>query len=185
MNPLHVATVLAFFVGAIAPTCCQAQENVKPALAHTHNEFKFTVYAPYERVFPLFGALEEKKWSPGWNPEFIHPSPASDQQGMVFTVEHAGMKSVWTNTALDVARGHVQYVYIVNNALVTLLDIHVAKAGVTETEVSVVYERTALTPEANEHAAQFAKGDAKAGPEWAKAINGYLAKARTPSASSQ
>ena len=185
MNSLHVVTLLALFTGAIAPTCCQAQETVKPALAHTHNEFNFAVHAPYERVFPLFGALEEKKWSPGWNPQFIYPSPASDQQGMVFTVEHAGMSSVWTNTALDAARGHVQYVYIVNNALVTLLDIHVAKAGGTETEVSVVYQRTALTPEANEHAAQFAKGDAKAGPDWAKAINGYLTKAPTAPANSK
>jgi hypothetical protein len=156
-----------------------------PVLAHTHNEFHFTVQAPYEQTFPLFGALEEKKWSPGWEPQFVYPSPAHDQQGMVFTRKHGGMSSVWTCTAFDEAAGHVQYVYVVDDAMVTLIDIHVAKAGMPETQVSVVYERTALQPEANEHVAHMAKGDAGSGNEWAEAINGYLAKARTAPARSK
>ena len=42
--------------------------------------------------------------------------------------------------------------------------------------MTVVYERTALMPEANEHVQHFAKGDAKAQKEWEESINGYLAK---------
>jgi hypothetical protein len=185
MNRIQAVALLALFAGMIAPICSQAQENLKPALAHTRNEFNFTAHAPYERVFPLFGALEEKKWAEGWDPQFVYPSPARDQQGMVFTVERAGMTSVWTNAALDEAAGHVQYVYILNDAMVTLVDIHLAKAGATETRVSVVYERTALKPEANEHVTHYAKGDAKSGPGWEQAINGYLAKARTAPPSSK
>ena len=183
MNRIHVVVLLTLFAGTIAPICSHAQESVKSALAHTHNQFNLTAHAPYEQVFPLFGALEEKKWAESWDPQFVYPSPARDQQGMVFTVEHAGMSSVWTNTALDEASGHVQYVYILNNAMVTLVDIHVTKAGATETRVSVVYERTALKPEANEHVTHYAKGDAKSGTGWEQAINAYLAKATMAPAS--
>ena len=179
MNFMHAISILALFAGAIASSRSQAQEGVKPALAHTHQEFSFEVQAPHDQVFPLFGALEEKKWAKGWDPQFVYPIPAHDQQGMVFTRKHGGMSSVWTCTAFDETTGHVQYVYVIDDAMVTLIDIHVVKAGTAETQVSVVYERTALQPEANEHVAHMATGDAGSGSEWAEAINGYLAKVGT------
>ncbi len=96
---------------------------------------------------------------------------------MVFTVEnHGGTPSVWTNTAFDHATGHVQYVYFVNDTMVTLIDIHLTKTGAEETRVSVVYERTALRPEANEQVSQHARGDRNRGAEWDAMINGYLTK---------
>jgi hypothetical protein len=74
---------------------------------------------------------------------------------------------------------------VIHDALVTLVDIHLTKVGVNETRVAVVYERTALSPEANDHVMHLAKGDAKSGPEWEEAINGYLAKAGKAPASSR
>jgi hypothetical protein len=176
MNRMHAVVLLALVAGATGPIFCQAQANVSPALVHTRNQFAITAKAPYERVFPLFGAIEEKKWAEGWAPFFLYPSPPRDQQGMVFMVQAAGASSVWTNTAFDAATGHVQYVYVVGEAMVTLVDIQVTKASATETKVEVVYERTALKPEANDRVTHFAKGDAKSGPGWEKAINAYLAK---------
>ena len=157
--------------------CAPAQESGKQLLTHTHNEFVLTVHAPIERAFPLFGAIEEKKWAEGWEPQVLYPSPAKDQQGMVFRVDHPHMSSVWTCTAFDLASGHVQYVYVVADAMVTLIDIHLTKAGAEETRVSVTYERTALDAEANDHVAHLAENDAKSGSEWEQAINGYLGKA--------
>jgi hypothetical protein len=168
--------VIAMILLASVVTPRPAEAQDVPAPAHTHNEFTFTAKAAYEQVFPLFGAWEEKKWAEGWDPQFVFPSSPSDEPGMVFTVAHGEMKSVWTNTALDAASGHVQYVYVVPGALVTLIDIHLTRAGANETRASVVYERTALSPEANDHVAHLAKGDAKSGPEWAEAINGYLSR---------
>ena len=168
--------LLALFAGVIAPTCFQAQESVQPALAHTHEEFSVIVKAPYEQAFPLFGAYEERKWAKGFDPQFIHPSPARDQQGMVFTWELGGTPSVWANTAFDPATGHVQYVYFVQDTMVTLIDIRLAKAGAAETRVDVVYERTALRPEANEQVTQHAKADRNRSSEWDAMINGYLRK---------
>ena len=151
-----------------------AQEPPQAALAHTRREFSFTVNAPLKQAAPLFGADEERKWAPGWNPHFVYPSPAKDQQGSVFRVQHGQNTSLWTTTAFDLAAGHVQYVYVMNNAMVTLIDIHLTQEVLNQTAVSVVYERTALIPEANEHVAHFAKQDESFGKEWEEQINGYL-----------
>lgn len=148
-------------------------------VAHTRTEFRFTVDAPFEQVAPLFGAHEERTWSEGWDPEFIYPNPARDQQGMVFKVAHGQFSSVWVNTAFDLAAGHIQYAYVLNDAMVTTIDIHLTRECEKKTGVAVVYERTALMAEANGHVQHFAKGDEGAGKEWGDAINAYFAKLHT------
>lgn len=60
--------------------------------------------------------------------------------------------------------------------MATLIDIHLTREGAQKTAVNVVYERTALIPEANEHVRRFADGDRRAQKEWEEQINGYLAK---------
>jgi len=154
-----------------------AADPAAPALTHTRTEFHFTADGPLEQVAPLFGANEERKWSPDWNPQFLYPQPARDQQGMVFQVAHGEHSSIWVNTSFDLAAGHIQYTYILNDAMATLIDIHLTRESAQKTGVTVVYERTALIPEANEHVQHFAKGDERAGKEWEEAINGYLNKA--------
>jgi hypothetical protein len=153
-----------------------AQDPHAAALTHTRTEFHFIAAASFEQVAPLFGANEERKWSPEWDPQFLYPQPARDQQGMVFKIMHGQHEAVWVNTAFDLAAGHVQYTYILNGAMATLIDIHLNREGAQQTAVAVVYERTALIPEANEHVQHFAKGDERAGKEWEAAINGYLEK---------
>ncbi len=163
---------------AIASVSCVAQEPARTPVAHTRTEFKFTANAPLEQVAPLFGANEERKWAADWDPQFVYPTPARDQQGMVFRVEHPHHSAVWVNTAYDLAAGHIEYAYVLNDAMATLIDIHLTREGAQKTGVSVVYERTALIPEANEHVQHFAKQDERAQKEWEEAISGYLVKAR-------
>lgn len=134
------------------------------------------VDAPFNQVAPLFGALEERKWAPEWDPTFIYPIPARDQLGMVFTVPKGQFISVWVTTAFDLAAGHIQYVYVINEIMTTLIDINLTRESAQKTGVTVVYERTALAPGGNAHVQQLANEDAGAGQEWGDAINGYFEK---------
>src|ERR1700733_8302898 len=78
------------------------------ALAHVRSDFEFVVHGPYKTVAPLFGPEAERAWGGGeWNPVFLYPQPARDIEGAVFTVQHGGHRSVWVNTAFDLASGHV------------------------------------------------------------------------------
>lgn len=148
-----------------------------PAALHTHTEFHFTVQAPMATAAALFGANEERKWALGWNPQFLQPVPARDTLGAVFQISRpGGSAATWIMTAADFAGGHIQYVYVIPDAMATLIDIRLTAADKGSTSVQVVYERTALCPAANEQVENFAAGDAGQAPEWQAAINGYLRK---------
>jgi hypothetical protein len=171
----HELAIAAVMLLATTITAAEGPATSTETPLHTRTEFNFTVDAPFEQVVPLFGADEERKWAHDWNPQFVHPSSPRDQPGMVFTVAHGHNTSVWINSALDLVAGHIQYAYVLNDAMATLIDIHATREGVNKTAVTVVYERTALMPEANEHVQHFAKGDAGAGKEWGDAMNAYFA----------
>ncbi len=173
---LHTAFAAGFLLAMVNAPLFAQEPATSEQLAHTRTEFKFTTNAPFEEAAPLFGANEERKWAPDWKPQFVYPQPARDQQGMVFQVAHGSYTATWVNTAFDLAGGHFQYAYVLRDAMVTTIDIHLTRSGTQKTDVNVVYERTALTPEANDHVAHFAKGDEKAGKEWQEQINGYFEK---------
>jgi len=178
MNIQSIFTV-GIFLAIVTASLSVQQAPAGEQRTHTRTEFTFTVNAPLEVAAPLFGANEERKWSPEWKPQFLYPQPPRDQQGMVFKITHGQHEAIWVNTAFDLAAGHIQYAYVLNDAMVTLIDIHLTRESAQKTGVKVVYQRTALVPEANEHVLHFAKGDERAGKEWEEAINGYLAKQGT------
>ena len=142
---------------------------------HTEAKFAFTAKAPMEQAWPLFGAEKERVWSPNWNPQFVHPMPANDEEGMVFTVAHDHMRSAWVSTQFDEKNGRIQYVYMIPDALVTVITLQLT-AERQETKVEVEYDRTALSPEADAHVKHLADGDRTSGPKWEKQVNEYLAK---------
>jgi hypothetical protein len=174
MNYLHVFSLLTLCVGLVGATIGQAQSQPSDAPVRTHEEFTFVVSAPYADVFPLFGAHKETVWSRGFDPQFLYPVPPHDEAGMVFTTVQEGVSRVWVNTAFDVASGHVQYVYWIADQMTAWIDLHVMKSDGSATSVHVVYERTALRPEANALVMQMAHTDANSGPHWAEMINSYL-----------
>lgn len=175
MNYLHTFSLLAVFVGVIGATISQAQPKSSDAALRTHSEFTFAVSAPYADVFPLFGAHKERVWARGFDPQFLYPLPPRDEAGMVFTTVQEGMSRLWVNTAFDLASGHVQYVYWIPDVMTALIDIHLVNSGASTTQVHVVYERTALRPEAADQVKHMAQADANGGPHWAAMINGYFA----------
>ena len=165
---------LPMVAATLVSAAAQVKEDTHAKLAHTRAEFSFDLSAPYEEVFPLFGAYEERKWAKGFDPQFIHPVPPHDEPGMVFTTVQEGLQRLWMNTAFDPATGHVQYVYWIADTMVAQIDIHIENRGARETHVDVVYERTSLRIEANELIVRMAHADAHAGPHWAEMIHGYF-----------
>jgi hypothetical protein len=71
---------------------------------------------------------------------------------------------------------HFQYVYVIPEAMVVLIDVRFSEIDTANTKVNVAYERTALNPEANEHVKELGNSDRENGKEWGTAINDYLAK---------
>lgn len=175
----HPVQLLSLMLLTIAGNVMAQSSSKQPAKEHTRTEFRFTANGSFETVGPLFGAHKERAWAPDWNPQFVYPDPAQDREGMVFQVDHGPYTATWVNTAFDLAAGHMQYAYVLGDMMVTTIDIHLVRAG-ARTEVTVVYERSALRTEANGHVREFAAKDAKADEEWAAQINRYLSNAGIP-----
>jgi hypothetical protein len=150
-------------------------------LAHVSNSFAFSVNASMHDAAPLFGPDGERVWSGGdWDPQFVFPTPARDVEGAVFTVRHGGHTAVWVNTLFDVESGHMQYVYMLADLLVTTIDVRLHATDATHTKVQVTYVRTALRPEADEHVVALGKHDGEQGNVWETAINAYLERRASP-----
>jgi hypothetical protein len=141
--------------------------------AHSERSFEFLAEAPLSEVAPLFGAHRERAWAPSWDPCFIWPSPAEDRPGMVFTVSGVHGTAIWINTCFELQNGRVQYAYVLENAMTTLVTLSLTPRG-EHTHVAVSYERTALQPRADAWVTRMAEQDARAGDEWSAQINAYL-----------
>ena len=145
--------------------------------AHVVNSFDLTVALPYEKAATLFGPEGERPWAgPTWDPHFIYPQPARDQQGAVFTIAHGDHTAIWVNTLFDLNAHHFQYVYVIPEVMTATINVLFHSIDASHTAVHVTYARTALTPEANDRVIALGKQDAASGPEWQSAIEDYLNK---------
>jgi hypothetical protein len=142
-------------------------------LRHARERFSLVANAPFEIAWPLFGADGERKWAPGWDPVFLWPGKALDQEGMVFRIKHAHGHAVWVNTAFDPEARRIQYVYVIPEVVVTLITLKFTPNARTTT-IDVIYERTSLADSANEIVKDMAACDRVAGEEWSEQINRYL-----------
>ena len=140
---------------------------------HTCERFAFTAHAPFDVIWPLFGADGERLWSPDWNPVFVWPLNAIDQEGMVFKVPRGDKTAVWVNTAFDRAAHRIQYVYVLPDVVVTVIALQLTPIA-ESTHVAVTYSRTALEAAANDLVSEMADQDRAAGREWDLQINTYL-----------
>ncbi len=153
-------------------------QSAAPAsqLLRTQTAFDIIVRLPYAQAAPLFGPEGERPWAgKHWDPQFLYPRPAHDEQGAVFTVQHGAATAVWVNTLFDLEARHFIYAYFIPGIMVTTIDVRFTPTNPTTTQVHVTYTRTALTLEGNDHVTKFTATDKSAAQNWQSEIDSYLA----------
>ena len=134
--------------------------------------------APLERVFPLFGALEETKWAPGWSPKVVFTDSGAMQDQMVFTTEgeqELEANYTWTVSRYEPDNGVVEYTVFTPDRLwrIAIKCRRLTDKGHTEAEVCYTY--TGLNEKGNElnrrALAQMFTHDLK---DWEYQMNHYL-----------
>lgn len=175
MNPVVTLTALA----AVGASAFGQSAAPTPQLLRTQTAFDIVVPLPYAQAAPLFGPEGERLWAgKHWNPEFLYPQSAHDEQGAVFTIQHGPVSAVWVNTLFDLDARHFIYAYFVPGIMVTTVDVRFTPADARTTQVHVAYTRTALTPEGNDHVTAFTAADKTAAQDWQQAIDTYLASSK-------
>jgi len=132
-----------------------------------------------EKVFPLFGAMEEKKWSEGWNPTPIFPASGNMEEGFIFqTPDHVPGQPLltWVVSKYSPASHQVRYV-ITSPLRVTVIAVNCTKLNDSSTKAEITYTLTGLSEEGNEIShhliTKMFKHNLK---DWETAINNYLAE---------
>src|SRR5215831_1618412 len=133
MKILMFAALLLLAAGAILWQRRAARAPDQP-VARVETTFAVSIPGAYEKVAPLFGAWAERAWADDWKPEFIYPRPPRDELGEVFLVSHGHRDAIWVNTAFDLRGGFIQYVHMIPETLVTVIDIHLDRISPSMTQ---------------------------------------------------
>lgn len=111
----------------------------------------FHLDAPVARVFPLFTALGEKAWAPGWEPELLS---GREERGSVFGTVHDGRETTWIVVDYQPAEARVSYARLAHGSNMGLVDVR-CSADSGGTEVSVRYTLTGLNPQGRAFVSEF------------------------------
>ena len=176
MKPTFATAAAVITVTAAIGTTTLGQSAAPPTqLLRTQTAFDIVVHLPYAEAAPLFGPEGERPWAgKHWDPQFLYPQPAHDEQGAVYTVHHGPVTAVWVNTLFDLEAQHFQYAYFIPDIMVTTIDLRFKSTDPINTQVHVVYTRTALTLEGNDHVTAFTAIDKSASRDWQQSIDSHL-----------
>jgi len=136
-----------------------------------------TLNGPIGRVFPLFGAIEEKKWANGWNPVVLYPSSEELEEGMVFTTQahsHGETAYSWIVSKYQPGNHLVEYIVSTGNRY-WVITIQCVASSDTQTKATVGYTFTGLTVlgnKINKHAIE--EMYMRNLEDWEEEINHYL-----------
>lgn len=137
----------------------------------------FHLDAPVARVLPLFTALGEKSWVPGWEPEILS---GQDERGSVFRTVREGRETTWIVVDYRPAEGRASYARLAHGSNMGLVDVHCSAVPDGGTEVSVRYTLTGLNAEGWAFVTEFLQPEqyARMIEEWRAFISAALANGK-------
>ena len=113
----------------------------------------FHLDASRERVFPMFTALGERSWAPGWEPVLLS---GSEERGSAFrTRDHHGRTTTWIVTDYRPAEGRVSYARLAEDSNIGLVDVACTPSPSGGTEVSVRYTLTSVSQQGQSFVQEF------------------------------
>ncbi len=142
--------------------------------AHPHTQVRsFHLDAPLARVFPLFTALGEKAWAPGWEPQILSGQEA---RGSVFRTSRDGRETTWIVVDYRPSEGRASYARLAHGSNMGLVDVQCSAAPDGGTDVSVRYTLTGLDAQGQAFVAEFLQPEqyARMIEEWRELISAAL-----------
>jgi hypothetical protein len=140
-----------------------------------------TVSGGIEKVFPLFGAFEERKWAEGWNPTLVYPSEEVMEEGTTFTTKASGKlekEFLWRVSKYEPEQFMVQYLVSTANRYWTIT-VKCADTPEHNTTAEITYAYTGLNPLGNTLNAEALNNMYSANlKDWEEAINYFLANGK-------
>ena len=128
------------------------------------------------KIFPLFGAFEEKKWAQGWELSLIYPEEEIIEEGTTFKTEgnDEELEYLWRVTKYYPENFLIQYLVSTDNRFWTIT-VKCKSEKENETISFITYTFIGLNEKGNrlnsEHLARMYKNNLH---DWEEELNNYL-----------
>jgi len=130
-----------------------------------------------EKVFPLFGPIEEKRWAYGWEPIIIFSRTNSVEKNMLFKTKGQGYgeeEFIWNISQYEPKKYFIEYSVHTANRIWTIA-VSCLKNGVQSTFATITYTFTGLNNKGNDiNEKLLAKMHTSDLKDWEEAINHFL-----------
>lgn len=138
----------------------------------------FTIEENIDILFPLFGAFEERKWEPHWNPTLIYPDEEIIEEGTTFKTETHGnpheAEYFWVVSKYEPENYLIQYLVFTMNRHWTIT-VKCESIKESRTRTTVTYSYVGLNELGNELNAHVIEAMYKHNlQDWKDALNKYL-----------
>lgn len=166
---LHLVTTL------IALTACDAADNMNFKPIRISKSATINIQGQTRDVFPLFGAIREKDWADGWDPEVVYSESGDIEQGMIFRTRSREGSGVFTWVASQYHPEEQLVEYTVSAQGRIWFILVECKEENSLTRATITYTYTALTREGHEKNVKALNAMyARELKDWEEAINHYL-----------
>lgn len=153
LNILFVTAILCF-------TGCRHNHGIDSNFVSKRisKTASFVVNAPIEKVFPLYGAFEERKWVPTWKPVLIYPDKEIIEEGTTFKIDisshhghnlHSEDQYLWIVTKYQPENYLIQYLVSTENRFWTITLESIPIENQSKTQTTITYMFTGLNTEGN------------------------------------
>jgi hypothetical protein len=142
---------------------------------HVRNQHTIRIAAPAHVAFKFFTPAGEEVWTPHWRPRYLYPNDGATQRGQIFTTGEGDELTIWHVADFDLTACRVRYVRTTPSSRTGFVEVQCVPRGTEETDATVSYELTALTPAGAPALAGY-EGAAFTAmiDEWATAIAAHL-----------
>lgn len=129
-----------------------------------------------DKVFPLFGAFEERKWAEGWEPTLIYPEEEKIEEGTTFKTKGRGeeIEYLWRVTKYYPESHLIQYLVSTENRYWTIT-VKCSSKNENITTADITYTFIGLNETGNEinqrSLQRMYENNLK---DWEEEINNYL-----------
>jgi len=143
-------------MAAPAVLAAEAPDSSGPAFEASRIRHSGSVHvdAPPEHAFPLFTAIGEKLWAPGWEPVILSGGDGRER-GSVWLTNHSGEQTIWLVVDYDPDEFHARYARITPSSRAGSVEVRARPDGDGGTDVDVTYELTALNDTGNHELADI------------------------------
>ncbi|MBT8356623.1 MAG: hypothetical protein HKO79_14880 [Desulfobacterales bacterium] len=119
-------------------------------------EYRQTINATPEKVFPLLCPVREADWLDGWRYNMIYSESGLVEEGAVFSTPYEGEEdTVWIVTKHDSKTYEVEFARFTHNSRTCVLKIAVKTKDENSSYVGVSYTYTGITHEGNDFVDNF------------------------------